>query len=1830
MESDVMQGGDTVASSISSVSLTATSTQTSTWAKGITLDASGNVTGGYYDVHKVWGGVDNNMCWAASASNIIAWWQDTYSTTDSLSITVPETADDVFDRIKKYWANAGNAADCAFDWWLAGGSTTLSTGSSGGYYSGKYSSSNIGSTSYYCGLVGASAEDTAQMITNILSNGGMISLGVNTYDGVNWNAGHAVTLWGVTTDSSTGHITAIHLTDSDDGYKGIFTVHVQYNEANKCYEALDNRYDDYYMCGVSVLAAYSKTDTTAPSAPTGARTSVNGQYVTFSWDAVSDPNGVVYEVLYQRVDAQYCEISMSTGTSLTVELDASGTYYWWIRTRDGMGNFSGDYYAGSFSCKVTPPSFTFEEPGSTKTAGGKSDVSFVWNSSENLSYELRLDGTLVYSGKDCSYNQNLADGIYSYTITATNSSGYSTTRGGTLVLDTIAPSAPTNLKSTIKGNQVVFSWTGVTDASGVTYTLGYSTATSTSYIWVTNITSTSLTVDLTEEGEYEWVVYASDGVGLISSVVHSSPFVYGMVLDFYEPEPVKTSEGKSSVVFSWSTNGSVTATLSIGGKTYTRTGTSGSVSLTLSDDVYDYTLTVEDGAGNREQRSGTITCDTMAPATPSSLRAQLQQSGSSVLLSWAGVTDATGVTYEIGWRVKGESSYSTSTTTSASLTLSLPDTAVYEWRLRAVDGSGKASDWVSGDTFSNDGSAPVLTLSAPAQSRLGSGSSSVTLRWSANEDVTYVLSVNGKSYTMGTSASRTLTLADGAYEYTVTATDDAGNKTSMSGSFICDTIAPTKPTSLSVKQDSRKVVLSWQPSQDANAVTYELAWRRRGESEYTTETTSLCSLSLNLSADGVYEWKLRAKDASGQLSDWVQGSSFACDVAAPVLSVEDPVMTRVSQGLTEVVIRCSANEEVSYKLVTGGRSYVSSDGTFTLRLKDGRYSYTITATDLAGNSRTRAGSFICDATAPVVKLDKPAFDKVAEGVVDVTLSWSSNELNATYTVHVDGEAKAAWSGSEPTCTLRLADGNHSYTVTATDAQGNSQVVSGSFSVDATAPTVDYLPLTTKRAGAGQTRVTLKWSGERGASYALCVDGEYVYEGKATSYTLVLGDGEHSYSVVACDAQGNVLPGEPELQSFRTDATAPGLEMEQPAVVVRKGTNGVASGVASFFWECSEAVSHSLVVDGVERLSGSGLKQSGSATVAGLGNGRHNYVLTVTDAAGNVTTQKGSFTVDARPPTLSTKAVAFTKLAGGHVAAKLSWSGEKGATFTVFTEDAAGNVSVVYRGSSTGCTLLGLADGLHRFFVTATDAAGNETTMAIKDFVYDGASLTPAVDASLSPAPVAANKLSGGKVKVSLRWKAQKGTTYFIRLCNDAEGATEEIIAVGQKGSYALSLEAGQYHYSVIGIDAQGRQCESASQALDAAAPVLDMDAPAALLNRNNYTFAWNSAGEAVSYSLKVDGKIVSESARGVDGQYILSSAAVSVQVQELLDRKHSYVLTLTDASGNITTQKGNFTVDTKAPALTLKASTWKRSAEGVAEATLSWKGERGASYSLQLLRRGSDGSLQAVSEAEGVTATSFSVDGLAGGSYVWRVQAVDAAGNLSAVQQQSFTVDATAPEFTLETAQVLAIVGNKLTTRLCWSGESGVLYTLKVNGRNALSNSSSASCDYALTSGVHSITLTAKDAAGNTLTRSYDVVVDVQAGSIALLAPSSSQELSWQSADADGVEGRVGLLESGPMAACYSFTLDAASDLLLSLDALSQDVQLTLLEDVGSGQFRAMAWAVSAASGLDRELSLSAGTHYLQVESNNSSKLSCNADFLLDLELASGSGRQAVLASSLA
>ncbi len=668
-----------------------------------------------------------------------------------------------------------------------------------------------------------------------------------------------------------------------------------------------------------------------------------------------------------------------------------------------------------------------------------------------------------------------------------------------------------------------------------------------------------------------------------------------------------------------------------------------------------------------------------------------------------------------------------------------------------------------------------------------------------------------------------------------------------------------------------------------------------------------------------------------------------------------------------------------------------------------------------------------DTTPPALTLQAPGTKKTGNGETQVTFNWNSDDAGASYTLTVDGKD---YSVSGTTYTLTLKDGSHSWSVTATDAAGNSATAKGdAFTLDATPPTLTLKTPQVQAVDANNVRVTLSWSAEGASSYEVKVDGVSKYSGKDSSCVLTLTSGKHSYSVTATDASGNSVSKSDE--AMMSDTVAPKVTLQAPS----KKTLGNGRSNVTFSWQSNENATYVLTVDGLTYAV------VGTSHDLVLEDGKHSWSVKATDVAGNASTQTGTaFELDSTAPTLRYDIASLTPVDAQHVRLNLSWVSNGGVSYVVKVDG-----KTVQTLTQTSCELL-LSNARHDYSVTALDAFGNEFTLGGEAAMANTSAPQP-----LLQAPIV--KVSKGKSSVTFKWLADGATNYRLEV--DGLVRTD-----GKKLKWKGKLTDGLHSYKLTSTNAAGVTSTLGGEIYcDATAPQLIMQEPIIAKvadGSSKVTLRWDTHNnEDAIYTVTVDKREV-------------YTGSVSNCVVDLVDGKHSYVINAVDSYGNKSkAKKGKFTVDTIAPNLVLKTPKTKKTGNGVVKATISWKAEKNATYTLTV-----DGEVIYSGKK-----TSRSLT-LADGTHNYSVQAVDKAGN-AIVQNGSFMVDATAPVVEVNRPQVVSVGAGLVNATFSWTGEVGVVYELKVGKKKYKNLNGTSLTVNGIKSGSCKYQLTAVDASGN-------------------------------------------------------------------------------------------------------------------------------------------------------
>ena len=215
------------------------------------------------------------------------------------------------------------------------------------------------------------------------------------------------------------------------------------------------------------------------------------------------------------------------------------------------------------------------------------------------------------------------------------------------------------------------------------------------------------------------------------------------------------------------------------------------------------------------------------------------------------------------------------------------------------------------------------------------------------------------------------------------------------------------------------------------------------------------------------------------------------------------------------------------------------------------------------------------------------------------ISFSTTQT-ATFTCATDGAAAQACSS--PFTVLQLADGQHTFTVTATNANADQGTGSVTFTVDGTPPSAS---VTGGPRATQQRRPTFRFSANEAATFQCKLDSAAF--GPCTGATshrpaAPLRDGNHTFSVRATDPATNV--GAAANRKFKVDN-------KKPAVSIRKHPRKrTRKARAKFTFKANEPVKFKC------KLDGGGFKSCGRSKTVRVARGKHKFTVRGTDAAGN--------------------------------------------------------------------------------------------------------------------------------------------------------------------------------------------------------------------------------------------------------------------------------------------------------------------------------------------------------------------------------------------------------------------------------------------------------------------------------------------------------------------------------------------------------------------------------------------------------------------------------------
>lgn len=728
------------------------------------------------------------------------------------------------------------------------------------------------------------------------------------------------------------------------------------------------------------------------------------------------------------------------------------------------------------------------------------------------------------------------------------------------------------------------------------------------------------------------------------------------------------------------------------------------------------------------------------------------------------------------------------------------------------------------------------------------------------------------------------------------------------------------------------------------------------------------------------------------------------DTTPPTLVVAHPTVDLYTVNSASQTISVYAEQNSSVKLVKDGTTApidtksglgTSTLVTFTVALVEGVNTFTVTATDAAGNATTKTVKFQLDTASPTLTISSPANEVTVVNTKPQSIVLQAEQGAVVSLFKGDAvtpvETATGLGASNITFTLNdLAEGENNYKVTATDAAGNVTAQSLKYVLNTSAPSL-AIKHPTKETNVVRTKPqTIEVEVALGISVSLYKGDSATpldtKQGSGTSNVVFtiddLAEGTNTFKVTAQNTAGNTSS---LTVKYVLDTSAPTLEVSHPTNEVTY----VSSNKQTIVVQAEEGSTVKLFKGTsafpIETTTGKGATGI-TFTLNDLIEGTNMYNITATDEAGNETVKHVAYVLMTAGPSLaivhpfSTESdktfyiSSSTEVIRAQVAQGITVRLYKGTDPNPI-DTLTGNVSEPVQFMN-----LGLIEGLNTYRVSATDSLGNVSEKTVKYYLDTAA---PALQISPS------GSIQVNSKQQSIVVRAETGAAVSLY----RSGSTSPLqTAVGQGMTtditFALNdLEEGTNSYDIIAVDAAFNvSSQPVRFEVDTIAPgVPTVTAPAhgSTVNSNRPTL---SGTVEVGSTVKVTLDSVENDA-SVDGMGNWSYTPLNA----LNEGVHSFMVKAKDSAGNTSTLPNwvNFTVDTIAPPIPTVTSSSLTNKK-----TPTYKGTAEPGSLISITLDGGPSPITTVTNASGEWSFTSPFD-LNLGNHTFTVKATDAAGNAS-------------------------------------------------------------------------------------------------------------------------------------------------------------------------------------------------------------------------------------------
>ncbi|WP_447839651.1 Ig-like domain-containing protein [Enterobacter ludwigii] len=1091
-------------------------------------------------------------------------------------------------------------------------------------------------------------------------------------------------------------------------------------------------------------------------------------------------------------------------------------------------------------------------------------------------------------------------------------------------------------------------------------------------------------------------------------------------------------------------------------------------------------------------------------------------------------------------------------------------------------------------------------------------------------------------------ASAVSALGEAHYTVTASVTDSVGNSASATHDVLVDSSLPVVTLNTlagdNIINAAELAAGQTLTGKVANAAAGDIVTLTLGGQTYTVAvqddlTWSLPLTQSQLTALGNGELTVTASVTNAHGNTGSAALDFTIDAQLPGLRIDtvagDDVINIIEHGQNLIVSGTSTDLAAgsTVTVTINNIEYVATvlaDGTWKAAVPaadvsqwpDGPLNITARAQDASANP-VNIGTVVDVDLAPVaISVNSVTPDNVlnaAEKGHDLALSGTTSGVEAgqtvtvtfggkSYTTTVD--ANGNWAYTVPAADVSgLKEGDARVQVSVSNVNGNPASSSHEFSVDTTAPAVtintvshdnmlnaaeaaqDLTLSGTSTAEAGQT-VTVTFNGNQYTAQVQA-DGSWTLDVPAADLAGIT-DGTAVVTATVSDKAGNPASTD---ASVLVDTTVPQITFNTVAGddILNIAEHGQALIVSGTVTGAQAGDVITVTLNGKNysaMLDASGNWSMGipAADAGALGNGDHTMSATLTDKAGNSTTQTHEIAVSLTAPVIAINTVAGDDVINAiEKGEDLQLSGTSnqpdGTTIVVTlnginytaTTDASGNWSVTVPAANVSA----LGEANYTVTASVTDTAGNSASTSHQALVDSALPVVTinavAIDDVINAAEVTAGQTLSGKVS-----GAASGDTVTVSMGGNTWTATVEddlSWSVNVPPEVLKAIGNGDLTVTASVTNGHGNTGSGSRDiTIDANLPGLRVDTVAgddvinSIEHGQNLIISGSSDGLKTGSALTVtvNGKTYAATVLA-DGTW--TAAIPAADVSALNAGKVTVTVEGQSTAGNPVTIAHDVTVDLAAVAISVNAIATDdviNAAEKGTDLVLSGTTTHVEANQTVYITFGGKSYTATVDASGNWTATVPSADlgSLKEGDASVQVSVTNVNGN-SASAGREYSVDTTAPTVSIDIVSDNNIINaseaqQDLVVNGITNAEAGQTVTVTLNGKDYTTtvqadgswSLSVPSTDLSgIIDGNYTITAAVSDKAGNPASVDRDVLVDITVPQLTIHTVSDDDVInSVEHAQALIVTGSVAGAAAGDVVTVtinnksYTATLDAAGN----------------------------------------------------------------------------------------